>query len=380
VVPPGGRLEGSRAAAAPRLRRRPMSRVVLSGYYGFDNLGDEAVLAATVDALRARRPGVEIAVLSGTPEATGRAFAVEGVPRARVGDLVRILRRSDLFLSGGGSLFQDVTSWRSPWYYLGVLALARRLGCRTAVYAQGIGPLRGRAIRSAARRTLSAVDLITLRDRESLSALASLGVDRPPVALAGDPALLLAPEWSARVLAETSQWGAGVHVGLALRAWRNDAWLDAVARAARTIVERHGVRWVCLAMQRPGDFVLAERVAAALGPGARVVRAPLNPREMLALVGRLGLVVGMRLHALMFAAVQGVPFVPLAYDLKVSAFAREMGEPFLDPDDLDVPALVEMTGAAIANAAERRAHVLAAVAPLRARAALAPNLVAAMIP
>src|SRR2546426_4023808 len=104
-----------------------MSRVVLSGYYGFNNLGDEAVLAATVDALRARRPDVEIAVLSGTPRETGRAFAVEGVPRGRMRDLVRVLRRSDLFLTGGGSLFQDVTSWRSPWYYLGVLALARRL-------------------------------------------------------------------------------------------------------------------------------------------------------------------------------------------------------------------------------------------------------------
>ena len=357
-----------------------MSRVVLSGYYGFNNLGDDAVLAATVDALRARRPDVEIAVLSAAPEATGRAFAVEGVPRAGLRGLVRVLRRCDLFLSGGGSLFQDVTSWRSPWYYLGVLALARRLGCRTAVYAQGIGPLRGRAIRSAARRQLNAVDLLTLRDRESLSVLAALGVDRPPAVLAGDPALLLAPEWSARVLAEMAQWGEGVHLGLALRSWKDDAWLDAVTTAARTVVERCGARWVCLAMQRPGDLALAERVAATIGPGARVVRAALNPREMLALVSGLTLVVGMRLHALVFAATQGVPLVSLAYDPKVGAFAREMGEPLLDPGHLDAPVLVGMIRDALAGAGERRARVLAAVAPLRARAALAPNLAALMIP
>src|SRR2546428_565945 len=356
-----------------------MSRVVLSGYYGFNNLGDDAVLAATVDALRARRPDVEIAVLSGAPQATGRAFDVEGVPRAGLRDLVRVLRRCDLFLSGGGSLFQDVTSWRSPWYYLGVLALARRLGCRTAVYAQGIGPLRGRAIRSAARRQLNGVDLITLRDRESLSVLAALGVDRPPAVLAGDPALLLAPEWSARVLAEMSQWGEGVHLGLALRPWQNDAWLDAVTTAARTVVERCGARWICLAMQRPGDLDLAGRAAASIGAGARGVRTLLNPREMLALVSGLTLVVGMRLHALVFAATQGVPLVSLTYDPKVGAFARELGEPFLDPGRLDAPALVGMIREALAGAEQRRARVLAAVAPLRARAALAPNLAAQMV-
>jgi len=357
-----------------------MSRVVLSGYYGFDNLGDEAVLAATVAALRARRPGVEIAVLSGSPEATGRAFGVEGVPRSRLRDLVRVLRGCDLFLSGGGSLFQDVTSWRSPWYYLGVLALARRLGCRTAIYAQGIGPLRGRAVRSATRRQLSAVDLITLRDRESLSVLAALGVDRPPAVLAGDPALLLTPEWSARVAAEMSEWGEGIHLGLALRSWQGDPWVGEVATAARTIVERHGARWICLAMQRPGDLDLAERVAARIGPGARVVRASLTPREMVALVGGLTLVVGMRLHALVFAATQGVPVVSLAYDPKVGAFARELGEPLLDPGRVDASALVQVIQPAIAHAAARRAHVLAAVAPLRARAALAPNLAAELIP
>lgn len=351
-----------------------MSRVVLSGYYGFNNVGDEAVLAATIAALRERRPGVEIAVLSASPEATGRAFGVEGVSRASPQDLVRVLRGCDLFLSGGGSLFQDVTSWRSPWYYLGVLALARRLCRHTAIYAQGVGPLRGRAIRSAVRRQLSAVDLITLRDRESLSFLASLGVDRPPAVLTGDPALLLTPEWSARVAAETSAWGDGLPLGLALRSWRGDPWVEDLASAARTLVERHGARWICLAMQRPGDLALAERMAARIGPGARVVRAPLAPREMLALVGRLALVVGMRLHALVFAAAQGVPLISLAYDPKVGAFARELGEPLLDLERFDAGALLGAIEDAIAHAPERRARVLAAVAPLRARAALAPRL------
>src|SRR5262249_3273949 len=140
-----------------------MSRVVLSGYYGFDNLGDEAVLAATVAGIRQMRPAAGIVVLSADPHGTARTLGVEAGARARPGDVAGALRGCDVFLSGGGSLFQDATSWRSPWYYLGVLGLAQRLARRTAVYAQGIGPLSGRAVRLAARRLLNAVDLVIVR-------------------------------------------------------------------------------------------------------------------------------------------------------------------------------------------------------------------------
>ncbi|HKV45242.1 MAG TPA: polysaccharide pyruvyl transferase CsaB [bacterium] len=356
-----------------------MSRIVLSGYYGFNNLGDEAVLGATVDALRARCPGVEIAVLSADPRSTAGAYGVEGIPRARPGDLLRSLRRCDLCLSGGGSLFQDVTSWRSPWYYLGVLALAQRFGRRTALYAQGIGPLRGRAVRSATRRVLNGVDLITLRDPASLAALAELGVDRPPVALAADPALLLEPDPSTHVAAEVTRWGGGTPFGLAVRAWDTDAWLATVAAAARTVAERRGARWICVPMHPPGDVAVAARVAEMIGGGATVVEAALRPREMLALFGRLAVVVGMRLHALMFAAIQGVPLVSLAYDPKVAAFAHELGEPVLDPATLEAGALVEVIERAADTLAAGRARLLAAVAPLRARAAIAPQLVARLV-
>jgi len=357
-----------------------MSRVVLSGYYGFDNLGDEAVLTATVAALRQRRPDIEIAVLSRSPGATARAFGVEGISRARPADLVRTLRGCDLFLSGGGSLFQDATSWRSPWYYLGVLGLARRLSRRTAVYAQGIGPLRGRAARTVARRLLNGVDLITLRDADSLAALISLGVDRPPTVIAGDPALLLAPETSPRVLAERSQWGEGNHFGLALRSWRSDSWGEAVSAAARAVAERHGARWICLPMHWPGDLEVAERAAAQIGRGAHVVRTRASPREMLALIGNLRVLIGMRLHALIFAATQGVPFVALTYDPKVTGFARELGEPLLDLANLTAEPLTRLIDAAAADHGARRARVLAAVAPLRTRAHLAPDLVVGLLP
>jgi len=358
-----------------------MSRVVISGYYGFDNLGDEAVLAATVAALRQERPDAGIVVLSGNPRGTARALGVEAVARARLGRVGGILRGCDLFLSGGGSLFQDATSWRSPWYYLGVLGLALRLARRTAVYAQGIGPLRGRAVRLAAQRLLNAVDLIIVRDPDSLGSLDALGVDRSPAALAGDPGLLLTPDRSPRVLAEQASWGQeGVPAGLALRPWGDDAWGDVVVAAARAVAERHGVRWICLPMHRSQDLALVERAAARIGFGARALREPVTPREMVALIGGLHLIVGMRLHALIFGATQGVPLVSLAYDPKVGAFVRELGEPLLGLPHLTAESLTHSIEAALAGLPDRRARLLAAVAPLRARAALAPTLAASLLP
>ena len=226
---------------------------------------------------------------------------------------------------------------------------------------------------------LNAVDLITLRDRDSLTTLAALGVDRPPVALAADPALLLSPEWSPNVAAEHARWGQGVHFGLAVRAWNHERWLGTVSAAARIAAERCRVRWVCLPLHPPGDLAVAERLAAEIGSAAGLVRTPLRPREMLALFGALGLVVGMRLHALIFAAIHGVPMISLAYDPKVSAFARELGEPALDAGALSVESLAGVIEETAGGLAGRHARLLAAVAPLRARAALAPQLVADLV-
>ena len=150
---------GTRVAFGPGLPRGVpdgMSRIVLSGYYGFHNLGDEAVLAATVQELRRLRPDAEITVLSASPGETRRVHGVESVPRAAPGAVLAALRGADLLLCGGGSLFQDATSWRSPWYYLAVLGAGRRLARRTAVYAQGLEPPRRRLVRAGIARVLRA--------------------------------------------------------------------------------------------------------------------------------------------------------------------------------------------------------------------------------
>ncbi|MGI6649378.1 MAG: polysaccharide pyruvyl transferase family protein [Bacillota bacterium] len=114
---------------------------------------------------------------------------VAAVSRFNPISLIQTLRRADLLISGGGSLLQDVTSWRSILYYLGIVTLALILGQPVMFYAQGIGPIRRPWARWLTRVIANRVRLITVRDQDSLNELKHLGVTKPPVYVTADPVL-----------------------------------------------------------------------------------------------------------------------------------------------------------------------------------------------
>lgn len=305
-------------------------RLLVSGYYGFGNAGDEAILAGLTEGLREQAPEAEVTVLSGNPSATQREHGVRAVRRG-LGSAFLRGRESDVLISGGGGLLQDATSWRSPLYYLTVMRLARAAGVRVACVGQGIGPLRRGFVRRLVRNGLSGVDAVAVRDQASQEALRDLGVRRP-VEVTADLAFLLprptaeatADAWEKAGLSEEGRPAAAV----ALRRPPGEPKAGLAASLARPIGEacrRLGLHPVLLPMQPPADGELAEEVAAALPMAAAVVRSGLSAREMLALVGGCELVIGMRLHALIFAAICAVPPVAISYDPKVEALMGELG-------------------------------------------------------
>jgi polysaccharide pyruvyl transferase CsaB len=306
------------------------ARALISGYYGFRNTGDEAILAGLIQGFRQLALGVELTVLSADPRDTEAEHGVRAVPRS-FGAALRLLRQSDLFISGGGGLIQDVTSWRSPLYYLGVIALARAAGLPTACIGHGIGPLRRAVTKRLSRRALSRVAVLAVRDHGSRDALQAIGVTRP-IEVTADLAFLLPPP-SAEDIADAWQRAglapdAGPAVAIALRRPTHATPHDfpaSLAQSLTTACDQLGLRPVLLPMQHPQDLQFADRVAQDIAPRAEVVRVRLPARQMLALIGGSRLVVGMRLHALVFAAICGLPPVAVSYDPKVQHLSQELG-------------------------------------------------------
>lgn len=282
--------------------------VALSGYYGFGNAGDEAILMALVR--EARRRGIEPVVLSADPAATQALHHVRAVPRARPPALVT-LARADGLLSGGGGLLQNRTSNRSLGYYLGTLYLAQVLGKPTWIFGQSLGPLTsaGRRFAGPALRRSNAV---VVRDRPSLELARSMGVRPERLLLAADPALLLEPP----------------SVG------REERLVVVVPRGRLPQVANLRLREAAERLQALGFEVLVlgfqphyDEEALELFKGFHRELSG-DPRRVLYWIAQAGYVLSLRLHGLILAAAAGTPYAGGSYDPKVRAFCTESKAPY----------------------------------------------------
>jgi polysaccharide pyruvyl transferase CsaB len=296
--------------------------VLISGYYGFGNAGDEVILRAMLRVLQ----GHTAEVLSADPARTRREHGVSAVPRQAVPAVLRAVARCDLLGSGGGGLLQDATGPASVPYYLGVIAAARVLRKPFMIYAQGIGPLRAGWAR-ASLRLLRGAARVTVRDAESAELLQSAGVSG--VEITADAALALPrPVPGTAVPAELAQLGlrpGEVALGIAPRPHPAAAVAAALAGAADALARALPARIVLVPMQFPEDAAACEAVAAGMAQPAIVLRRPIAPERYPEVFAGFQAVLGMRLHALILAALAGVPAVGLSYDPKIEAFLRGLG-------------------------------------------------------
>src|ERR1700736_2193841 len=215
-------------------------RFLLSGYYGFGNLGDEALLEVIVSRLRARWPGCVVDVLSGDPAQTARTFRVEATPRMDLGRVRGAIERADVVLSGGGGLLQNVTSLRSLLYYSNVIRTAVRAGKPTMVFAQSIGPLDVWG-RSVVRNFCKGIAAATVRDERSRTELQSL-VSGVRVERTADPVFLFEPgaeplDLAAEPLALAAEGLAGDDAPLVVVSVRKWQGTDATVAALANVVD-----------------------------------------------------------------------------------------------------------------------------------------------
>lgn len=307
---------------------RGRSGVVICGAYGMGNSGDEAILDAIVAEMRAIDPLMPLTVMTRDPAGASARLGLTAVHTFNFPRFLAVMRRRALYINGGGSLIQDVTSRRSLWYYLFTLRAAKRLGCKVMMYGCGIGPVKRPGGVERTRRVLnSCVDAITLREPDSIEELARFGVTKPEIILASDPALTLPSAPAEEVDAALEAAGAapeGKYICFALRLWPGFGEKAGVfAAAARHAHEAYGLTPVFLPINHLDDGQAAAIVAEKLGDTPHVLLpGPMSSALVIGLMSRMQVVVSMRLHGLIFAAGQGVPLIGVSYDPKVTAFLR----------------------------------------------------------
>ena len=341
-----------------RRRARPhrgRDGALVCGAYGRGNAGDDAILEAIVTELRQIDPDLPIWVLSRNPADTRLTYRVNSIYTFAFPRFLHRMRRTRLYINGGGSLMQDVTSHRSLWFYLFTISAAKRLGNRVMMYGCGIGPIHSPSNRKRASRVLqSSVDAITLRDTHSKAELEDMGVTRPKIILSADPTVILPaapPQVVDGILESEGLSPDGRYIGFTLRPWPGfEEKAHIFAAAADYAYETYGLTPVFLPIERRLDVGAAEKAAAFLKAPYHIIPDTGSSAHTIGLFARMQVTVSMRLHALVFAAGQGVPLVGVVYDQKISSFLSYIGQDlFTDLSELTEEGLKAHIDAACAR-------------------------------
>lgn len=294
-----------------------MTRAVLSGYYGKGNGGDEALLASLLQMLPTH---VEPLVLSGDPAKTRDQYQVETCDRMNAFEVLAALRQSDLFIWGGGSLIQDTTSLRNPFYYGGLMGLAQSLQLKTIAWAQGIGPLNHPITRWLAKSLFTGCTAVSVRDQGSAALLTEWGV---PFVLAPDPV------WALESLPVGGLWNfpaPRVAVNLRTCSDLTPARFEVLAKALIDFQKATKTFILLLPFQLSHDLSLAESLHRLMPETSEILSLE-NPRELKGIFRGVEMVIGMRYHSLIMAATEECRCFALSYDPKVTRLMSEINIP-----------------------------------------------------
>lgn len=345
------------------------NKIVLSGYYGFDNIGDEAVLYSIISVLRKEIKDIEITVLSNNPDKTKALYGVNSINRWDMKAVVKTIKESDMLISGGGSLLQDVTSGKTVPYYLAIVKIAQFYKKKVVFYSQGIGPVNKAYSRWMIKKVVNKVDGIFVRDSASKKLLEEIGVKKT-IGEALDPVLgIELPE-------EKEASKSDKVVGIYIRPWKDEAHdknlKDSLVPGLIYLLEK-GYKLCFIPMHYEQDLEIAKEIAKEvkevaktnekidkenLEANIKVVDKMLSIKEVLVYTASFDLVIGMRLHSLIMAAASKVPVMALSYDPKVTEFMKEIEVSHcLDTVSLNQEGFMKELKTVEASKEEQRSHL-----------------------
>jgi polysaccharide pyruvyl transferase CsaB len=299
-------------------------RVVLCGYYGLGNGGDEALLATLLQMLP---PTLYPVVLSGNPAQTRDRYGVEAVQRKAPLAVLQALSQAEALIWGGGSLMQDVTSAANPLYYGGLMIIAQQMGLKTVAWAQGIGPLNRPLTRWLTEVVYRRCTRVSVRDVRSAQYLRDWQI---PFSLAPDPV------WGLTVERVPSLWqlpAPRVAVSLRSHSQLTPTRLTTLTQALVDFQKATSACLILLPFQPQTDQAIATAIQTHL-PGPNQILSLEDPRQLKGVFRGVEMAISMRLHGLIMAASEGCRCFALSYDPKVSQLMTELTIPGWELSDL----------------------------------------------
>jgi len=332
-----------------------MKKIIISGWYGYKNTGDEAILASMIDSIRKEINDVDITVFSANPPYTTKIHHVKAVYplpfgvlsigsailRGRLFQTAKALWKTDLFILGGGGFLSDWQSWTVILQWLSQAVLAKIFRKKVMLYAVGAGPITTKRGKFLTRVILNkCADVITVRDDQSKEWLQKAGVKKK-IYVTADPAILLKAVGTDRInkmLKEEHIDSSKPLVGIAIAPifhiqeyWPNQykkflKFKEVWPKVIDFITSELDANVVLIPMQNPidRDFAFGLMNNIKNRDRVKILNSNYTPQEMMGIIGRMDMVVGMRFHSLVLAAKMGVPMVGVIYLHKSNCFLKQI--------------------------------------------------------
>lgn len=323
-------------------------KIVICGNYGATNIGDDAILQGILDLIEKNKKDAEIFVISHDPDKTAKEFGVKAIPRIPFGirsllkgglkTTLKVIKESDLMILGGGGLFVD-TKWKAPMIW-GIHAFAAHL-FRKPIYlfANSIGPLKTLLGKFIAKKVLKWSKIVSLRDSVSVANAHELFEDKK-YKFVPDPAFVLEPQnrGEEKIIISMRLWTKKVNKST-----------EDIAKVIDKIAANNRSKIVLVPFQAKGeeDMTFLNNIFERTRSKEQisVYKGPQDFRSILDLFNGAKLVIGMRLHSLIFGAITETPIIGINYSEKVANFMKDLNleDYIINPEEIDkIPELADI--------------------------------------
>lgn len=348
---PDGILCSNLETNRPNMTESITRNLLIAGYYGFGNTGDETILAAMLADLRDHRENLEVTVISGNPQETETNHHVRSILWTDTQSIFDAVRKCDMVILGGGGIFHDQFGFKEEYlltqnhsgvaFFSGFALLAAMYQKPLMLYAVGVGPLLTEAGERLTKVSFEAANVASVRDAESLDVLHKLGLQNANGFVTGDPAFMLKPDKArAEKILQNLKLPGNENaplIAVCVRYWdiqvSPEKWQSSLAGALDRFVEEVDGEILFIPFQNLETTPDVNDVAVALAvreqmrnkSRSTILNKEYPPETIAGLIVCCDFVVGMRYHSLIFSIIGRKPMVGLAYDPKVEHLLTQAG-------------------------------------------------------